>query len=62
MLRKVSGAAIVSALEARPQIYADAWRCLAVLPAVKRRLTALLARRVELYPEARRVSPAGRVL
>ncbi|HEX3766560.1 MAG TPA: DUF2268 domain-containing putative Zn-dependent protease, partial [Kofleriaceae bacterium] len=56
-LRKVSGQAIAAALEARPQIYADARRCLAVLPAVKRRLTAALARLVELYPEARVVAP-----
>src|SRR6185295_8237539 len=56
-LRKVYGAAIVAALEARPQIYADARRCLDVLPAVKRRLTAALARLVELYPEARIAVP-----
>lgn len=56
-LRKVSGQAIAATLEARPQIYADARRCLAVLPAVKQRLTAVLARLVELYPEAHVAAP-----
>jgi hypothetical protein len=56
-LRRVSGTAIVAVLEARPQIYADARRCLDVLPAVKRRLTAALVRLVELYPEARIAAP-----
>lgn len=56
-LRKVSGQAIAATLAARPQIYADARRCLAVLPAVKRRLTAVLARLVEIYPEAHVAAP-----
>ena len=56
-LRRVSGQAIAAALAARPEIYADARRCLAILPAVKLRLTAALARLVELYPEAHVVAP-----
>jgi hypothetical protein len=56
-LRNVSGATIVAAIQARPELYADARRCLPILPAVKRRLTAAFARLVELYPEARVAAP-----
>src|SRR5258707_8742989 len=51
-LRNVSGATIVEAIKKRPEIYADARRCLTALPAVKRRLTAAFGKLAQLYPEA----------
>src|SRR5258707_452418 len=51
-LRNVSGATIVDAIKKRPEIYADARRCLTALPAVKRRLTAAFGKLAQLYPEA----------
>jgi hypothetical protein len=67
-LRNVSGATIAKAIEAHPGTYQNARRCLAVLPNVKRRLTADFAGLVRAYPEARfppvtivvgRIRPAG---
>jgi hypothetical protein len=52
-LRRVNGVAIAGALAQQPEIYAGARRCLAALPAVKRRLTQAFARLATLYPEAR---------
>ncbi len=52
-LRRVTGPAIADAIEKRPQIYADARRCLSALPAVKQRLATAFAKLAELYPEAR---------
>lgn len=52
-LRNVTGARIAANVAAHPEVYADARRCLAALPAVKRRLTASFARLAALYPEAR---------
>lgn len=52
-LRNVTGARIADTLEKRPEIYADARRCLAVLPAVKVRVTAALQKLARLYPEAK---------
>jgi hypothetical protein len=51
--RGVTGAAIAAALEKRPALYGDARRCLAVLPAVRRRVGAALDRLERLYPRAR---------
>jgi hypothetical protein len=50
--RNVTGRTIADALSKRPEIYADARRCLAVLPAVRRRVQAALHRLAVLYPEA----------
>lgn len=52
-LRNVSGATIAKAIETRPQAYENARKCLAVLPGVKRRLTADFAKLARLYPEAK---------
>jgi hypothetical protein len=52
-LRKISGEAIAAALSKRPELYADAKRCLAVLPQVRTRLEAVLRKLGTLYPEAR---------
>ena len=51
--RNVTGARIADAIAKRPEIYADAKRCMAVLPQVRARLQAALAKLGELYPEAR---------
>jgi len=51
-LRNVTGARIADTLAKRPEIYADARRCLAVLPAVKRRVAKSLQNLARLYPEA----------
>src|SRR5271165_6233134 len=56
-LRRVSGATIVDAINKRPEIYADARRCLAVLPAVKQRLTAAFEKLAQVYPEANFSAP-----
>jgi len=67
-LRHVSGATIAKAMEAHPETYRNARQCLAVLPNVKRRLTADFAKLARAYPEARfppvtivmgRIRPAG---
>jgi hypothetical protein len=52
-LRNVTGARIADAIAAHPETYADARRCLAALPAVKRRLTASFATLARIYPEAK---------
>ncbi|HSE13608.1 MAG TPA: DUF2268 domain-containing putative Zn-dependent protease [Rudaea sp.] len=52
-LRKVSGQTIAAAIEKRPEIYDDARRCLAALPAVKRRVAAALDKLARIYPEAK---------
>lgn len=51
-LRNVSGQTIAAAIGNRPQIYEDARRCLAVLPAVKLRVARALAKLGRIYPEA----------
>lgn len=51
--RNVTGATIAAAIAARPQAYENARACMAVLPRVKPRVAAALARFRELYPEAR---------
>jgi len=51
-LRKVTGAAIAESIEKRPAVYADARRCLAVLPAARRRAAVALRRLGRLYPQA----------
>lgn len=50
--RNVTGTAIADTLSKRPEIYADARRCLAVLPAVRRRLEVALHKLGRLYPQA----------
>lgn len=52
-LRNVTGARIAANLDAHPEMYVEARRCLAVLPGVKRRLTVAFGRLAGLYPQAR---------
>jgi hypothetical protein len=52
-LRNVTGTSIAANLAKRPEIYADAKRCTAVLPRVRERLKAALHKLGELYPNAR---------
>ena len=52
-LRNVTGERIAKTIETRPETYTGARRCLELLPAVKRRVAAALARLAALYPEAR---------
>lgn len=52
-LRKVTGVRIADAIAANPATYADARRCLAVLPDVKRRLEAAFEKLAALYPQAK---------
>src|SRR3546814_15511228 len=51
-IRRITGESIAAAIAKRPEIYVNARRCAAVLPAVKARLTAALPRLGELYPQA----------
>lgn len=51
-IRNVTGVAIARALAAHPQIFADAKRCMAVLPRVRERVAAALRRLGRLYPKA----------
>lgn len=51
--RNTTGDRIAAALAEHPQMYADARRCMAVLPRVRVRVTAALHKLKELYPEAR---------
>jgi Predicted Zn-dependent protease (DUF2268) len=51
-LRNVSGASIAAAIDKHPQIYADAQRCMAVLPRVRERVAVSLQKLGQLYPEA----------
>jgi hypothetical protein len=53
-LRNITGARIADALAKQPQLYADARRCMSVLPRVRQRLEVALATLVRLYPAARR--------
>src|ERR1700678_3900554 len=52
-LRNVTGARIAQTLADHPEVYADAKRCMVVLPRVRRRLEAALLTLRRLYPEAR---------
>jgi hypothetical protein len=52
-LRNVSGARMADAMAKTPETWVKARRCLAALPAVKRRLTASFRKLADLYPEAR---------
>jgi Predicted Zn-dependent protease (DUF2268) len=52
-LRNVTGARIAATLAEHPETYINARRCLAVLPAVKRRLAASFAKLAALYPAAK---------
>ncbi|MBS0393678.1 MAG: lytic murein transglycosylase [Proteobacteria bacterium] len=51
-LRAITGEAIATAIERRPEVYAGARRCVAALPRVTRRLAVALRRLGELYPAA----------
>ena len=50
--RNTTGARIAAALAEHPPMYADARRCMAVLPRVRVRVTVALHKLKELYPEA----------
>jgi hypothetical protein len=52
-LRRVTAQSIADRLAKDPEIYEKAKACMAVLPAVKTRLTASFANFADLYPEAR---------
>src|SRR4051794_36995747 len=52
-LRRVTGARMAETLASHPETYAKARQCLAVLPAVKRRVDKALVRLKALYPQAR---------
>jgi hypothetical protein len=52
-LRDLSGATLALAIDKRPQIFAKAKECKAVLPAVRKRLDSALAELGRLYPGAR---------
>ena len=52
-LRNITGTAIAATLATRPELYTGAQRCMAVLPAVRRRLQGALATLGRLYPAAR---------
>jgi hypothetical protein len=52
-LRNITGTAMAATLAKRPELYAGARRCMAALPAVRRRLQGALARLSRLYPAAR---------
>ncbi|MGN6520723.1 MAG: DUF2268 domain-containing putative Zn-dependent protease [Dokdonella sp.] len=51
--RDVTGARIAGTLAKRPAIYADAKRCMAVLPRVRERLESAIAKLAELHPASR---------
>ena len=50
--RNVTGARIAETIEKRPAVYADAKRCMAVLPRVRERLAKAIAKLAQLYPES----------
>lgn len=52
-LRNVSGARMADAMAKSPATWADARRCLAALPAVKRRLVTAFDKLASAYPEAK---------
>lgn len=51
--RNTSGTRIAAAIAENPSMYTDARRCVAVLPRVRVRVSAVLRKLKELYPEAR---------
>src|SRR5512146_812837 len=51
-LRRVTGASIAAAMAGRPDMYANAKRCMAVLPSGRRRVAMALHELGRLYPEA----------
>lgn len=51
--RNVTGARIADTIANHPEVYANARACMAVLPNVKRRLTAAFDKLARLYPEAK---------
>jgi len=51
-MRRTTGERIAISIENQPQIYSEARKCAAVLPAVKGRLSHSLDRLKQLYPEA----------
>jgi hypothetical protein len=52
-IRNVTGARIAANIEAHPETYAEARRCMAVLPSVGKRLAKAFDKLATLYPEAR---------
>lgn len=50
--RRITGERIAQAIAARPEIYANAKRCVETLPRVRQRLAAALRELARLYPEA----------
>lgn len=52
-VRDITGTSIARTLAGRPEIYANARRCMAVLPRARERLQDSLRTLVRLYPEAR---------
>jgi hypothetical protein len=52
-LRNVTGPRIADTLSKRPELYANAKRCMAALPRVRPRVAAALRELVRLYPQAR---------
>ena len=52
-LRNVTGARIADTMAKDPALYANARRCLGILPKVKLRLTAAFAKLGRLYPQAK---------
>ena len=51
--RNTTGARIAAAIATHPELYADARRCMALLPRVRVRVAAALQKLKELYPEAK---------
>ncbi len=51
--RNTTGTRIAAAIAEHPSMYADARRCIAVLPRVRVRVRAALEKLTELYPEAK---------
>ena len=52
-MRKVTGQSIAEAIARRPGVYAEARRCIDVLPRVRERLVVALRKLLDQYPEAR---------
>lgn len=52
-LRDVTGARIAEMMAKRPELYAKARQCLAVLPAARARIAASMVKLRQLYPDAR---------
>ena len=51
-LRNITGARIAKVMADHPEMYADARRCMTVLPRVRQRVQAVLLKLGRLYPEA----------